>query len=104
MIISLNPTYLCNFRCDFCYLTTEQLADKNKIDLNVLDHRLSEVSKQTEIEYIDLYGGEISTLGDNYFYELKDTIRKYYQGEINIITNYASPKPYMHDEDISLSV
>jgi len=104
MIISLNPTYLCNFRCDFCYLTPEQLADKNKINLSVLDQRLSEVSKQQPIEYIDLYGGEISTLGDDYFYSMKEVIRKYYQGEINIITNYASPKPYMHDEDISLSV
>jgi hypothetical protein len=104
MIISLNPTYLCNFRCDFCYLTPEQLADKNKIDLELLDQRLSEVSQYKPIEYIDLYGGEISTLGDDYFYALKDVIRKYYQGEINIITNYASPKPYMHDRDISLSV
>lgn len=104
MIISLNPTYLCNFRCDFCYLTPEQLADRNKINLGVLDKRLSEVSKYQPIEYIDLYGGEISTLGDDYFYSLKEVIRKYYQGEINIITNYASPKPYMHNNDISLSV
>ena len=104
MIISLNPTYLCNFRCDFCYLTPEQLADKNKLDLDVLDQRLSEVVAQTEIEHIDLYGGEISVLGDSYFYAMKENIRRYYQGEINIITNYASPKPYMHDNDISLSV
>ena len=104
MIISLNPTYLCNFRCDFCYLTPEQLADKNKINLGDLDKRLSEVSKVTPISYVDLYGGEISVLGDDYFYSLKDTIRRYYQGEINIITNYASPKSYMHEDDISLSV
>ena len=104
MIISLNPTYLCNFRCDFCYLTPEQLADKNKIDLNVLDQRLSEVKKHSPIEYIDLYGGEISTLSDEYFYAMKSVIRKYYQDEINIITNYASPKEYMHKDDISLSV
>lgn len=104
MIISLNPTYLCNFRCDFCYLTPEQLADKNKIDLELLDQRLLEVSNYQPIEYIDLYGGEISTLNDKYFYDLKRIIRKHYQGEINIVTNYASPKSYMHDNDISLSV
>ena len=104
MIISLNPTYLCNFKCDFCYLTPTQLADKNKINLGDLDKRLSEVSKVTPISYVDLYGGEISVLGDDYFYALKDTIRRYYQGEINIITNYASPKSYMHEDDISLSV
>jgi hypothetical protein len=104
MIISLNPTYLCNFKCDFCYLTPTQLADKNKINLGDLDKRLSEVSKVVPIEYVDLYGGEISVLGDDYFYALKETIRRYYQGEINIITNYASPKSYMHEDDISLSV
>ena len=104
MIISINPTYLCNFRCDFCYLTNNQLSDKNKLNLNDLDDRLSEVSKVMPISHIDLYGGEISTLGDNYFYTMKETIRKYYQGEINIITNYASPKDYMHEKDISLSV
>ena len=104
MIISLNPTYLCNFKCDFCYLTPTQLADKNKINLGDLDKRLSEVSKVMPISYVDLYGGEISVLGDDYFYALKDTIRRYYQGEINIITNYASPKSYMHEDDISLSV
>ena len=104
MIISLNPTYLCNFRCDFCYLTEEQLADKNKINLSKLDERLSEVSKVEPISYVDLYGGEISTLSDDYFYELKSTIRKYYQGEINIVTNYRTVKSYMHERDISLSV
>lgn len=104
MIISLNPTYLCNFRCDFCYLTEEQLADKNKINLSKLDERLSEVSKVEPISYVDLYGGEISVLGDDYFYALKDTIRKYYQGEINIVTNYRTVKSYMHERDISLSV
>ena len=25
--LSVNPTYYCNFRCDFCYLTEEQLRD-----------------------------------------------------------------------------
>ena len=104
MIISLNPTYLCNFRCDFCYLTPTQLADKNKINLGMLDERLSEVSKAVDISHVDLYGGEISVLGDDYFEALKAGIRRYYQGPINIITNYASPKDYMHEEDIDLSV
>jgi len=101
MIVSINPTYLCNFRCDFCYLTSEQLADKKKVDLRVLDERLSEIP---DIHHIDLYGGEISTLGDDYFYDMKKIIRKHYDGVINIVTNYASPKTYMHDNDISLSV
>ena len=53
MNLSINPTYYCNFRCDFCYLTPEQLGDRQQITLSVLDQRLSEVP---EINHIDLYG------------------------------------------------
>ncbi len=30
--VSVNPSYFCNFRCDFCYLTEEQLSDQKKIE------------------------------------------------------------------------
>ena len=83
MNLSINPTYYCNFRCDFCYLTPEQLGDRQQINLAVLDQRLSEIPK---INHIDLYGGEIGLLKPDYFYAMKDIIRKYYDDEININT------------------
>jgi len=101
MNISINPSYFCNFRCDFCYLTEQQLSDTKKIDLNSLDNLLSQVPK---ITYIDLYGGEIGALKKDYFYEMKRVIRKYYDGKINIITNFSMLHEGFFEEDITLTV
>ena len=99
--VSINPTYFCNFRCDFCYLTTEQLADQNKIELDKLDKLLADIPS---IDYVDLYGGEIGALKKDYFYGLKDTIRKHYADEINIITNYSMLHEGFYEDDVYLSV
>lgn len=102
--LSINPTYLCNFRCNFCYLTDKQLSDKHKIDLAVLDQLLKEVCEHTTIGHVDLYGGEISILPDDYFYEMKNVIRKHYTKPINVVTNLARVAPFLLDDDITLSV
>lgn len=99
--VSINPSYFCNFRCDFCYLTKTQLADTKKIDLKKLDELLSQVPK---IDHIDLYGGEVGALKKSYFYDMKSVIRKYYDGPINIITNYSMLHEGFYDEDVYLSV
>ena len=104
MSLSINPTYYCNFRCDFCYLTPEQLGDRQKVNLSKLRSRLSEVSKAVEISHIDLYGGEVGLLKPEYFYAMKDVIRQYYQGEININTNLSAFPDFFRDDDIYLSV
>ena len=77
MIVSINPTYFCNFRCDFCYLTSEELGNQKQISFNKLDELLSQVHN---IEHIDLYGGEIGAMKKSYFYGLKEIIRKHYLG------------------------
>jgi hypothetical protein len=77
------------------------LSDTKKIDLQRLDSLLSQVPK---IKYIDLYGGEIGALKKSYFYGLKDVIRKYYDGEINIVTNYSMLHEGFYDDDVYLSV
>ena len=101
MKLSLNPSFHCNFRCDFCYLTEEQLSDRKRVSLEKLDQRLSEMP---EIEYVDLYGGEVGLLKPEVYYDYKKVIRKYYQGEINIITNLSMIQPYFFDDDVYLSV
>jgi sulfatase maturation enzyme AslB (radical SAM superfamily) len=101
MIVSINPSYFCNFRCDFCYLTDSQLGDQKRISVERLEELLSQIPN---IDYIDLYGGEIGALKKNYFYDLKTSIRKYYHGEINIITNYSMMHPGFFDDDVYLSV
>jgi len=102
--VSINPTYFCNFRCDFCYLSSQQLADQNKIDLSVLDARLREIKQHTDIDWIDLYGGEIGALKKDYFYELRDVVRRHYSDKINIITNFSMLHEGFFEDDFYLSV
>lgn len=104
MIISINPCYFCNFNCDFCYLTPEQLKDQKKVDLDRLEEMLAEVSTHSNIEWIDLYGGEIGALRKEYFYGLKSSIRKYYDDKINIITNFSMLHEGFFEDDFYLSV
>jgi len=51
-----------------------------------------------------LYGGEIGALKKDYFYGLKDTVRKHYTDEINIITNYSMLHDGFFEDDVYLSV
>jgi len=102
--LSINPSYFCNFRCNFCYLTDTQLSDTKKIQLSILDMRLQEVSKVRNIEWIDLYGGEIGALKKDYFLSLKNVIKKYYTGKINIITNFSMLHEGFFEKDCYLSV
>jgi len=102
--ISINPSYFCNFRCNFCYLTPEQLGDQKKIPLAILDQRLKEISRVRKIDWVDLYGGEIGALKKEYFYGLKDVIRKYYKDKINIITNLSMLHEGFFEPDFYLGV
>ena len=102
--VSINPSYFCNFSCDFCYLTPEQLRDQKRISLVELDKRLDEISNKREIDWIDLYGGEIGALKKDYFYGMRDVIRKYYGGKINIITNFSMLHEGFFENDFYLSV
>lgn len=102
MNISINPSYFCNFRCNFCYLTPEQLGDQKKISPEQLDSLLSEVNEP--IDHIDLYGGEIGALKRSYYDEIISVIRRWYSGPININTNFSMLDDRFFDDGITLSV
>lgn len=104
MRVSVNPTYYCNFRCSFCYLTNAQLGDHLIIGNDVLAKCLDEIAQHEEITGIDLYGGEIGTLPMQTYRNLKETIRNYYKGPINIITNFSRIHEGFHDDDVTISV
>lgn len=105
MNLSINPTYLCNLRCDFCYLSKLQLSDTKRIDLNRLNDMLRQVyDRYGEISYVDLYGGEISTLPNDYQHELWMTINWWYQREININTNLIKVSPLLEEWNAFISV
>ena len=102
MNLSINPTYYCNFACDFCYLTTEQLNDRHKITPLWLENSLQQITDK--VGHVDLYGGEIGLLSPEYYYSLKKVIRNHYKGPININTNLSAFPDFFRDEDVTLSV
>lgn len=102
--VSINPSYYCNFSCNFCYLTKEQLKDRRTITPEQLDAKLEEITAHTEIEHVDLYGGEIGVLKREEYYDLKRVIKKHYAGDINIITNYSMIHDWFFDDDTTLSI
>lgn len=109
MRLSINPSYKCNFRCSFCYLTPQQLAGKdpnvkNLADINDIESCLKTVANKYDIEHIDLYGGEIGLIPSDYLNSLHEMISKYYDGKINVITNLSVVNPYFLRDDVELSV
>ena len=101
--ISVNPTYYCNFRCDFCYLTPTQLGDRLITKVSIIKDRMDEISNYTKITHIDLYGGEIAILPFDYL-TLLLTVLKNYHAPINIITNYSASVPQFLDDEVTLTV
>lgn len=104
IVLSINPTYLCNFRCDFCYLTPAQLADPTKIDLAQLSSMLEHVTTYVPIKHVDLYGGEISALPPEYQLQLLDVIERYHTGRINVVTNLLRISPLLSMQNVDVSV
>ncbi|WPU65622.1 hypothetical protein [Peredibacter starrii] len=110
MILSLNPTYYCNFRngkcAETCYLTSSQLSDPKILDVKDISARVTELEQQAQLEHIDLYGGEITILPIDYQYELLG----YLAGlscSLNLVTNLSNVNsPFIHHRgnDFTLSV
>lgn len=101
--LSINPSYLCNFSCDFCYLTPSQLRDNTRLSLHLLDERLREITTKATISHVDLYGGEIGTLPIQYIDDMFAVITKYYQQPINVVTNL-SKMPRYNTDSVTMSV
>ena len=104
MILSINPTYYCNFRCDFCYLTEQQLSDRKLLSLNVLEKRIQEVLQYDVVDMVDLYGGEIGLLPEKYVNDLCDLLRHYEIDDINIITNLSMVNDVIRNPDLYITV
>lgn len=105
MNISVNPWYYCNFRCDFCYLTEQQLSDIKLLDLDILDKRLKEISSRERIEQIDIYGGEVGLLPPQYFSKFKEISKQYDPNiVINLITNLSMVNEITQDPECYTSV
>lgn len=97
--ISICPTYKCNLSCSFCY---QKGFNKNSLlNLDILDEKLKSLCKPfTDIE---IYGGEISILPDNYLIEIFDICKKY-SSKISTVTNFVHINPILFDYPISTSI
>lgn len=104
MILSINPTYYCNFRCSFCYLTESQLSDRKLISLDVLEKRLQEVLVHEQVDMVDLYGGEVGLLPQHYVQDLCNLLERYGIDDINIITNLSMLNDVVKNPNFYLTV
>lgn len=102
--LSINPWYYCNFKCDFCYLTEQQLDDKTLLPIDKLNDLLIEITSQVEVGMVDLYGGELGLLPKQYWNDLIDTLHCYGIHDINIITNLSMVNDITLDERVYVSV
>jgi sulfatase maturation enzyme AslB (radical SAM superfamily) len=104
MILSINPSYYCNFRCDFCYLTEQQLSDRTLLPLDMLEQRIIETKNYYTIDMIDLYGGEIGLLSEEYVNSLCNLLNKHDIDDINIITNLSMVNDVILNPDLYVTV
>ncbi len=102
--LSLNPTYYCNLRCEFCYLTPEQLGDRTRLELEVFEERLLEIMEHYEVGHVDLYGGEVLLLPPDYLRGLKNILHSYGIDDIVLVTNLTLTNEITDDTDFTLSV
>lgn len=101
--VSLNPSYLCNFRCDFCYLTHEQLSSKECLSVESIDSILKDIQSHRKIATIDLYGGEPALLSKTYFFSLMSCLLGYTE-HINLITNLSTIREHFYHPMLNISV
>lgn len=104
MILSINPWYFCNFRCNFCYLTEGQLSDKQLLPIDVLHERLLEIIPHSSIDMVDIYGGEVGLLPKSYMDQVKQLLHLYGIHDINVITNGSMINDVILDPDYYISV
>lgn len=103
--LSINPLHRCNFRCDFCYLTPDQLKSRQLLDLDTLSDRLHYLRDAGyNLQTVDVYGGEIELLPDDYYTQLLSIIKQHSPGHINAITNYYLQREYLVQPGVDLSV
>lgn len=104
--LSVNPSYHCNFRCKFCYLTPEQLADRSRFAIEALKGRLDEIKLAGyTLGTVDLYGGEVTLLDKQYLDSIYDLLMEYGARDVEIITNLSSYRPeIIEDPKYGISV
>lgn len=74
LTLSIMPSYKCNFKCEYCYLG-DLIKTYKSLDLSVMNDLLLELKQQYTINHVNLYGGELSLLDQNYLQQLINIIK-----------------------------
>lgn len=101
--VSLNPSYLCNLRCEFCYLSPAQLADTYTMPIPDVSSHLEAISQQRSIIAIDLYGGEPTMLPKAYVERLMYALM-FHVSKVRVNTNGTIFRDYFLDDFFELYV
>ena len=99
MIVHVMPTYLCDWRCNYCYLG-DMTNNPTVLNLDVLSEQLNTIKTKYTIDAINIYGGEITLLPPDYFNLLLAIVREY-ADNISCITNNPSHSYIEHYKDIN---
>lgn len=99
MILSFNPSYLCNSRCSFCYLSDEQLSSDEKTDLG----RFIEVIDTLNVDGVELYGGEVTLLPEGYVREIIH-ICKEKEISLSVVTNLIKVPEWLTDQTLDFEL
>lgn len=85
--LSINVSYYCNLRCEFCYLTNKQLGDKTLLPLDDLKRTIQAISDKYEIRHVDFYGGEIALIPVKYFNDMVEMVKTFDPFDMRLTTN-----------------
>jgi hypothetical protein len=80
------------------------LEDTKLLPIEILEERLIEISSHTKIDMVDLYGGEVGILPNEYISAIKELFHTYGIDDINLITNLSMVNDIVTDEDFYISV
>ena len=86
LTISINPTYQCNGHCPYCYLGN-LIKDDTVLNLQIMRNRLDQLQKFDKDLVIDIFGGEIGMLQENYLNDLI-LICLHYSKNVTISSNF----------------
>ncbi len=103
MNVSINPSYYCNFRCNFCYLTEMQLSDRKTLSIARTADLLRSIAAYDAIDLIEIYGGEVGLLPVWYLNDLID-LCLLFAPNVSIITNLSNIHESFLRPDVTLSV
>ena len=102
--ISLNPTYYCNLRCSFCYLTEKQLGDRKVLSLEKIEKTVDHILETREIDLVDIYGGEILLQDSEYLSSIRDIFHDRGIENLVITTNLTALNDIVYDPSFEIGI